>query len=417
MKLRHTWGWIAPLALALLAVASLAVVPAARVGAAGAAPITVPFDHLTTGVELDGVHRDLPCESCHLNAVFRGTPRNCGSCHIKGSLFNATPKTQTHIPSTNNCAACHNTISFRPQVHFDHAQVMGSCVSCHNGTIATGMTIPPHPATTQNCAACHTVISWNPPSTVDHTQIPMAVAGFCIICHNGKDASGKSAGHVATNLECGDCHLTTTWTGASFDHTGITAGCATCHNGTKAVGKQGSHMPTTNLCENCHTSGVGTKTPSWVPSKFDHTQMTVTTCATCHSGTVKISTGFVSGEPSNHVPVPSGSPTIDCGLCHGNNPSAETWTVLAASISTLHSGLNTKNCLMCHAGQTFAGVPAPYIPMSMAGVSPTSPSRKPQAGAANPAMWSGSGCTSRTWRCSAACSSNSSCTISPSKMA
>jgi hypothetical protein len=370
MNLRRTWGWIAPLALALLAVASLTLAPATRTAAAAGPPITVPFDHLTTGFELDGVHRDLPCESCHLNAVFRGTPRNCGTCHIKGSLFNATPKTQTHILSTNNCAACHNTISFRPQVHFDHAEAMGSCVSCHNGTIAQGEG-PTHPATSQNCAACHTVISWNPPSTVDHTQIPLAVAGFCIICHNGSAAAGKNAGHIATSLECGDCHLTTTWLGANFDHTGITSGCVSCHNGTKAVGKQGNHMPTTNLCENCHTTGIGTKTPNWVPSKFDHTQMTATTCLTCHSGSVKISTGVVSGQPSNHVPVPPASPSIDCSLCHGNNPSAETWDVLAASIATLHSGLNTANCLMCHAGQTFAGVPAPYIPMSISGVSPT----------------------------------------------
>jgi hypothetical protein len=371
VKPRRTLGWIAPLALALLAAAVAAFVPATSAEAAGAAPITVPFDHLTTGFELDGVHRDLPCESCHLNAVFRGTPRDCGTCHIKGSLFNATPKTQTHIPSTNKCAACHNTISFRPDMHFSHAEVMGSCVSCHNGTIATGMTIPPHPNTNQNCAACHTVISWNPPSMVDHTQIPLAVAGFCIICHNGKDASGKNPGHIATSLECGDCHLTTTWLGANFDHTGITTGCVSCHNGTKAVGKQGNHMPTTNLCEDCHTTGIGTKSPSWVPSKFDHTQMTVTTCETCHSGTVKISTGYVSGKPTNHVPVPTSSPNIDCSLCHGNNPSAETWTVIAASIATLHSGLNTATCLMCHGGETFAGVPAPYIPMSISGVSPT----------------------------------------------
>ena len=82
-------------------------------------------------------------------------------------------------------------------------------------------------------------------------------------------------------------------------------------------------MPTTNLCENCHTTGIGTKTPSWAPSVFDHTQMTVTTCQTCHSGTVKITTGFVSGQPTNHVPpIPS---AIDCGVCHGNNPAAETW--------------------------------------------------------------------------------------------
>ena len=69
---------------------------------------------------------------------------------------------RTTFRRTNNCAACHNTISFRPDVHFDHAEVLGSCVSCHNGTIAQGEG-PTHPATSQNCAACHTVMSWNPP--------------------------------------------------------------------------------------------------------------------------------------------------------------------------------------------------------------------------------------------------------------
>ena len=364
MKTRYyTINWIA-----LFAVAVLMLMPPAQPAAAATAPITVPFDHLTTGFELDGVHRDLPCESCHLNAIFKGTPRDCGTCHITGSQYNATPKTATHIASTNNCAACHNTIAFRPDVHFEHSEALGTCVTCHNGTIAQGEG-PTHPATSTDCAACHTVISWNPPKAVDHTQIPLAVAGFCIICHNGVQASGKPANHIATTLECGDCHVTSTWLGANFDHTGITSGCVSCHNGTKAVGKQASHMPTTNLCENCHTTGIGTSTPSWVPSAFDHTQMTVQTCQTCHSGTVKISTGFVSGQPTNHVPpIP---PLVDCSSCHGNTPTAETWTVLAASIPTLHAGLSVNNCLECHAGQTFAGVPAPYIPMSISGVSPT----------------------------------------------
>jgi len=363
LKVRRTSGWIALLALALWVLA-----PASSIAAASTPPITVPFDHMSTGFELDGVHRDLPCESCHLNAIFKGTPRNCGVCHIAGSTYNATPKTATHIQSTNNCAACHDTTSFRPAVHFTHAEVLGSCVSCHNGTIAQGKG-PTHPATSQVCEACHTVMSWNPPKAVDHTQIPLAVSGFCIICHNGVQASGKPAGHVVTSLECGDCHLTTTWLGANFDHTGIRSGCATCHNGTRAVGKQGNHMPTGNQCESCHTTGIGTRTPSWVPSGFAHTQMAVTTCQTCHSGSVKISTGFVSGQPANHVPpIPS---TIDCGVCHGNNPAAETWTVLAASIATLHTGLNVSNCVLCHGGQSFAGVPAPYTPMSISGVSPT----------------------------------------------
>jgi len=355
--------------LSLIAASAIALALApAGVMAAPPAPITVPFDHLTSGFELDGVHRDLPCESCHLNAVFYGTPRDCGSCHTTGSQFNATPKTATHIASSNNCAACHNTIAFRPAFHFNHAEVLGGCVSCHNGTIAQGEG-PTHPQTSQNCSACHSVMSWNPPTTVDHAQIPLAVAGYCMVCHNGVQAAGKPANHIATNLECGDCHLTTTWLGANFDHTGIRSGCFSCHNGSKAVGKQGSHMPTSNLCENCHTTGIGSKAPSWTPSLFDHTQMTVTTCATCHNGTVKISTGFVPGQPTNHVPpIPS---LIDCGVCHGNNPAAETWTVLAVTIPQLHAGLSVNNCLMCHAGQSFAGVPAPYIPMSTSGVSPT----------------------------------------------
>jgi hypothetical protein len=353
--------------VALAACAPPAAAAPGTVAAPIAAPITVPFDHLTTGFELDGVHRDLPCESCHLNAVFRGTPRDCGTCHTTGSQFNATPKPPTHVPSTNNCAACHDTIAFRPAVHFDHVNVMGGCVNCHNGTIAQGEG-PTHPATTQNCQACHSVLAWNPATAVDHSQIPEAVAGFCIVCHNGVQASGKSVGHIATSLECGDCHSTTSWLGANFDHTGITTGCYSCHNGVKAVGKQGTHMPTSNVCESCHTSGIGSSTPSWAPSTFDHTQMSVSTCQTCHSGTVKISTGFVSGQPVNHVPpIPS---TIDCGVCHGNTPAAESWTVLAASIATLHTGLPVSNCLLCHASQTFAGVPAPYIPMSISGISP-----------------------------------------------
>src|SRR6266404_642980 len=358
----------ATMAFALLAAALLILVPSMPAAAAGAAPITLSFDHLSTGFELDGVHRDLPCESCHLNAVSKGTPRSCGICHITGSVYNATPKTQTHIQSSNDCAACHNTISFRPDVHFDHREAMGSCVSCHNGTIAQGKG-PTHPQTSDACDACHTVLSWNPPKAVDHTQIPLAVQGFCIICHNGTSATGKNKGHLVTSLECGDCHLTTTWLGANFDHTGIKTGCFSCHNGVKAVGKQGNHMPTSNVCETCHTTGLGTAAPNWVPSLFVHTQMSVQTCATCHSGTVKISTGFVSGSPMNHVPLVASAP--DCGVCHGNTPTAETWTVLVASIPTLHSGLPTTNCILCHAGQTFAGVPAPYIPMTISGISPT----------------------------------------------
>ena len=133
-------GWIAAARWAIGRIACcLALGVLERAAAAAAPPITVPFDHLSTGFELDGVHRDLPCESCHLNAVFKGTPRNCGICHITGSIFNATPKTADAYPEHEQLRGLprHDRRSGPTCISITR-EVMGSCVSCHNGTIAQG---------------------------------------------------------------------------------------------------------------------------------------------------------------------------------------------------------------------------------------------------------------------------------------
>src|ERR1700739_854876 len=55
------------------------------------------FDHLTTGYELKGAHRDLSCEYCHMQGVFRGTPRNCVGCQSIGSGVTQVRPTTTDI--------------------------------------------------------------------------------------------------------------------------------------------------------------------------------------------------------------------------------------------------------------------------------------------------------------------------------
>ena len=69
------------------------------------------FDHLTTGFELLGQHRDLPCEACHVNAILRGTPKTCASCHGVGTQIRATSKPANHIMSTDQCDASHPSAS------------------------------------------------------------------------------------------------------------------------------------------------------------------------------------------------------------------------------------------------------------------------------------------------------------------
>ena len=46
-------------------------------------------------------------------------------------------------------------------VRVDHTQVIGTCMSCHNGTKATGKPAN-HPVTPGSCDNCHTTIAWTP---------------------------------------------------------------------------------------------------------------------------------------------------------------------------------------------------------------------------------------------------------------
>src|ERR1700746_3163071 len=75
-------------------------------------PLRTQFDHLTTGFELLGQHRDLPCESCHVNAIFKGTPTACASCHGVGTQIRASSKPADHILSTDHGGACHTPVAW-----------------------------------------------------------------------------------------------------------------------------------------------------------------------------------------------------------------------------------------------------------------------------------------------------------------
>src|ERR1700756_4378815 len=125
----------------------------------GAAPDLSQFDHLATGFPLDGEHLNLRCEQCHLHGVFRGTPRQCSTCHIQGNPLSAMFMPAKHIPTPEPCNSCHTTNSFQ-NTHFSHASVMpGTCAQCHNNVNAAGKG-PQHLVTSASCDQCHTTVSF-----------------------------------------------------------------------------------------------------------------------------------------------------------------------------------------------------------------------------------------------------------------
>jgi hypothetical protein len=259
----------------------------------------IKFDHIQTGFNLTGAHILTRCESCHVQGMFKGTPRDCATCHMAGNRMGATAKPAQHVPTTTPCESCHRTTGWIP-ASYSHAGVApGACMTCHNGSMATGKPSG-HVLTTSSCDSCHRTTAWSP-AGFNHMGV---AAGTCTTCH-GVTATGKPNGHVATTDSCDKCHRTTAWLPASFDHTGVVPGtCATCHNGTTATGVGGGNPSRYPL-----NSGQHVSTTLW-PS-----------CDSCHKST----TTFTGATVHKSVVVPPGS----CTSCHFRNS---------------HDGSVTKSC-------------------------------------------------------------------------
>lgn len=283
------------------------------------------FDHLTTGYELRGFHRDLSCEFCHLNGVFKGTPRNCSGCHTSGSRVNATPRPLTHVSTEDQCELCHSLYAFQPIVHMDHSAVRGTCFSCHNGVFAKGKT-PDHIPSNNDCDGCHTTIAFNP-VRVDHSAL-VAKASQCRGCHAGISAASMPRGHIPTQAQCSDCHSTLAWIPARLDHAGLTSACQSCHNGGSATGKSVSHMATTRDCAVCHRYPVwANPTFAHVSAQFPGEHHGSPACSACHvTNTEQAAWPFAAYRPG-------------CGGCHANlfkpEQHARTSNGLKYSISEL----------------------------------------------------------------------------------
>ncbi len=188
----------------------------------------------------------------------------------------------------------------------DHTAASGTCVSCHNGSTATGKSAQ-HIQSSTNCDSCHVTTGWTQVN-VDHS----AVSGSCDYCHNGSTATGKPSNHVQTSAQCEVCHSTLAWLPASFDHSNAAGSCSNCHNGTTATGKGSGHFTTSLQCDDCHS------TSRWTSIRFTHTG---------------------GNYPGDH------RSQVGCLDCHRGNSQNPTW----------RNSAYQPDCAGCHAGDFKSG--------------------------------------------------------------
>lgn len=169
----------------------------------------VTIDHSLTAFPLVGKHTTVECTSCHTNNVFKGTPKDCYSCHAKDDSHNGQ--------FGQNCAQCHTPTGWN-NITFDHAKsafpLTGAhetvaCTKCHINGVFKG--------TPTQCVACHSEPAY----------------------HKGLFGTGRAS-----------CHNTSGWRPAQFNgahsfpfnHGGSANTCQTCHPGSLA----------TYTCYTCH---------------------------------------------------------------------------------------------------------------------------------------------------------------------
>jgi len=290
--------------------------------------LNVRFDHNTfTGFPLTGAHASVPCSQCHVNNQFAGPPAACSSCHIKDYQKTTNPN-HPAAGFPTDCSICHSTVSWA-NAKFDHSKsgfpltgahaplacqvchvnnqfnISPLCASCHlkdfqntNNPNHTQAGFP------QTCEVCHSTSAWIPatfdhnktsfPLTGAHVKVPCAschingrYAGTptdCYSCHKSDYQKTTDPNHVAAGFPttCTLCHNTSSWSGATFNHTLFPI-------------YTGTHAGKWTTCGDCHTN----------PSNY-----AVFSCITCHTHD-RANTDPHHTEVRNYVYSPT-----SCYSCH-----------------------------------------------------------------------------------------------------
>ncbi len=314
---------------------------------------------------LEGKHILVPCESCHLKGVIKGTPTRCYDCHWirrQDDLY------RTRLG--NQCETCHRATSWTAVI-WDHASRTGfplnaphrslACDSCHKAQNFT--------AATSECYSCHR-------SDYLHTTSPNhAAAGFptvCIACHGAADATWRLARFdhasiyplvgVHATQPCAACHKNNVFAGTPRD-------CYGCHKTDYDRSASPNHMAAgfATACQSCHAISD----PSWSVAKFDHSFYPLIgvhaaqPCSACHKNNVYAGTTrdcygchqtqYQQAANPNHL---SAGFSTACQGCH--KISDATWqqgTFNHAQFFALVGVHATQPCAACHANNVFKGTP------------------------------------------------------------
>ena len=212
------------------------------------------FNHNAT-FALVGLHATTACATCHVNGIFKGTPRTCVGCHQ--AKYNAT-RSPNHASTGFNttCDTCHRETDLQwTGASFNHNSTFAlvgkhaatACATCHVNNLYKG--------TPRTCVGCH-LANYNATRTPNH-----ASTGFnttCETCHRATDSAWTQGTFTHTrfpitgphNVACAQCHTT--------PNNYQVFSCTVCHTRSETDGHhrgKSGYVYDSNACYSCHPNG------------------------------------------------------------------------------------------------------------------------------------------------------------------
>ncbi len=317
-------------------------------------------DHSKTAFPLTGAHQNTDCEQCH-STGYVGTPVECFACH-EDKFSNASNPIHTEAGISNKCEDCHNTTDWKPST-FNHSSTgfdligghqLPQCSSCHKGSTSD---------TSPLCYSCHQEQYNNAGN-----HVSQGYPTTCEQCHNTTDWKEADFDHANTNFpltgahqntDCNQCHTN--------GYTGTPSDCNSCHSNDFQNTNNPDHssLGLTNQCETCHTTE-----PDWKPAEFPvHNAYYVLNgahaaisdnCAKCHNGDYTNTPNTCYGchqadyENTNDPPHQSNGFSTDCESCHSETAWKPSTFDHDNQYFPIYSGKHNNkwdNCSDCHENQ------------------------------------------------------------------
>lgn len=237
--------------------------------------------------------------------------QDCKSCHTP---WKGVPDTNC---TTSNChPAPKLAASEKPGIagiHLKASQQNESCKTCHTEHLGREAKIT---------------------KSFDHTLLDLGAS--CLVCH--KTDAPKADFHAKLTQNCSDCHSTTSWKKAKFDHN-LTqfplrgkhgeASCQDCH-------KSGVYKGLDGRCISCHQKDD------------EHKGSFGTDCAKCHSVDTWKDAKF--DHDLTLFPLTGGHIDISCKDCHkdGTFKKIDRSCISCHQGDDKHRGSLGTNCVQCH---------------------------------------------------------------------